>query len=563
MKSFTDLKNILSAIDHRGYPAYKDCLGKYAFDNYILSIDHVQGDPFAAPSKVSVLVPRKTANFPTELLDTHAKKVTLQDHLTRLFSSYIESYSFKAKGSGKSGLISCSHCGQEVLERTACKIDDNYITMRFEVGFPANGRSINSKELIKVFYQFLPECIQHSLYWDAIDHKKVFEAIRLCEDQEYIRSKLPELGLCAFIGNGSILPRATGVSCRPMKDATLFQSPPSLEITLKLPNHGNLSGMGIKKGVTLFVGGGYHGKSTLLKALELGVYNHIARDGREYVITDASALKLRAEDGRSISNVDISAFINHLPNKIDTTHFSTTDASGSTSQAAGLIEGIESGSHLLLIDEDTSATNFMIRDELMQQVIAKEEEPITPFIERVRSLYEDWNVSSILVAGSSGSYFHVADTIIQMKDYVPIDITTIAKEAATHYPAILTSANSKKPVFSRFPQANPTLKNTDRIKLKLLGTSGFVLARETIELRFLEQLIDNEQTAALAYLLKYALKNIFNGSRSMIDAVDELESLMDNQGLERICDNLNCPVFLARPRRQEIFSCFNRYRDLF
>ena len=101
--------------------------------------------------------------------------------------------------------------------------------------------------------------------------------------------------------------------------------------------------MGIRKGITLIVGGGYHGKSTLLKALEAGVYNHIAGDGREFVITDDTAFKLRAEDGRSITGVDISPFIKNLPNKKDTVHFSTEDASGSTSQAANLMEALESG----------------------------------------------------------------------------------------------------------------------------------------------------------------------------------------------------------------------------
>lgn len=219
-----------------------------------------------------------------------------------------------------------------------------------------------------------------------------------------------------------------------MKHAVPFVSPESLRVTLDLPNRGSISGMGIPLGVTLIVGGGFHGKSTLLQALERGVYNHIAGDGREYVITDASAVKLRSEDSRSISNVDISLFIHDLPGKSDTTSFSTADASGSTSQAANVIEGIEAGTSLFLIDEDTSATNFMVRDELMQRVVADSEEPITPFISRVRDLYEKLGISSILVAGSSGSYFHVSDTVIQMKEYVPYDITERAKTTAAEFP---------------------------------------------------------------------------------------------------------------------------------
>ena len=270
-----------------------------------------------------------------------------------------------------------------------------------QIGFPAGGRTIHSGELIRILYDFLPDCVNDSLLYKNLDKKNCQEVRALCEDQEFIRAQLRERGLAAFVANGSILPRLSGVSERPMKKAVPFVSPASLEISMKLPNRGAIKGMGLKKGITLIVGGGFHGKSTLLKALERGVYNHIAGDGREFVITDSSAVKLRAEDSRSISNVDISLFINHLPGGRGTGSFSTEDASGSTSHAANVIEGIEAGTSLFLIDEDTSATNFMIRDGLMQKVVADREEPITPFISRVRSLYEQAGISSIIVAGSS------------------------------------------------------------------------------------------------------------------------------------------------------------------
>ena len=203
---------------------------------------------------------------------------------------------------------------------------------------------------------------------------------------------------------------------------------------MALPHKGKITGMGIPKGITLIVGGGYHGKSTLLNALELGVYNHIQGDGREYVITDPTAQKLRSEDGRFVKDVDISLFINDLPNKKDTTCFSTEDASGSTSQAAGIVEGIEAGSKVFLLDEDTSATNFMVRDAFMQHVISREKEPITPFLERARDLYEKEEISTILVAGSSGAFFHIADTVIQMDNYMPVDITAKVRELCRDYP---------------------------------------------------------------------------------------------------------------------------------
>ena len=563
MKSSQDLRANLRSIDHRSYPAYKDLRGQYDFGSFVLSIDHVQGDPFASPSRLSVLVSGKKAGFPAEYYDTYPKRITLQDHLTRLFAAQLASGSKQAKGSGKSGLLGASRCGQEVLERTACRVQEGNVTLRFEAGFPARGRTIDARELEKMLFDILPDCVHASLYYQKINKNRLKTAIELCEDQQYIREQLPALGLCAFLANGSVLPRQSGVSDRPMQGAIAFQSPASMEVTLDLPNRGPVTGMGIPKGITLFVGGGYHGKSTVLQALQYGVYNHIGGDGRELVITDESAWKLRSEDGRSVTGVDISPFIRQLPGRRDTRHFSTEDASGSTSQAANLMESMESGSTLLLIDEDTSATNFMIRDKLMQQVVAPEEEPIIPFIERVRSLYEDFGISSVIVAGSSGSYFHVADTVVQMKEYVPYDITGRAKEAAAAFP-VFSTKQDKFPAYSanRCPRANAAVKRDDRLKLKAMGTHELLLGRDAVELRYLEQLRDGEQTMALAYLLKFLQLQVMDGKKNMPTLADQLEALLNNQGLEGLFEHGDVRSSLARPRRQEILACVNRYRQL-
>ena len=581
MNTATELRTKLRNIDHRGYPAYKELKGQYNFGDYVLSIDHVQGDPFASPSRLSVRVQKDKAGFPVDYYDTPAKRVTLQDHLTRLFGRWVSGGSFQAKGSGKSGLLSVSRCGQQVLERTAMRVKDGDVILRFEAGFPANGRTINARELEKMLFDILPDCVRKSLYYANIDKDRLKKAICLCEDQEYIRQCLTERGLCAFIADGSILPRESGISEKPMKGAITFRSPESLKTVLKTPHRGEISGMGIPKGITLFVGGGYHGKSTILQALQNGIYNHIAGDGREFVITDRSAFKLRAEDGRSITGVDISPFIKNLPNKKDTVHFSTEDASGSTSQAANLMEALESGSSLVLIDEDTSATNFMVRDQLMAQVIAAGEEPITPFIDRVRGMYEDLDVSSIIVAGSSGAFFHVADTIIQMKEYVPIDITKQAKEAARNYTLmaenIKESANNGDsggnsvcgsdgsfPDFNRqrCPSPDMALKKEDRIKIKTMGISELSLNKESVELRYLEQLKDHEQSTALAYLLKYAQLKLMDGKKDLKQIGDFLEKQLNEKGLESLFDHGDVSAQLARPREQEILACINRYRKL-
>lgn len=565
MKTSEELRKSIARIDRRGYPAYKDIRGEYRYQKFLLSIDHVQGDPFAAPSKLSIHVEGRVAGFPAELYRDEHRRITLQDMLTRSFGQCAEKYTFKAKGSGKSGLISVSRCGQEILERTACAInpETGKIIMRFEVGLPANGRTINGREAEKILFDFIPECVETALMYKNTDPQRLKKAAELADDRSYIRKILPELGLCAFIADGSILPRATGISDRPMKDGIPFRSPEEMKVTIDLPNRGKVSGMGIQQGITLIVGGGYHGKSTLLKALELGVYDHIEGDGREFVITDDTAVKIRAEDGRSIKNTDISMFINGLPNGKNTASFTTADASGSTSQAANVIESIEAGTGILLIDEDTSATNFMIRDELMQRVIHRDMEPITPFIDRIRELYENYGISTVIVAGSSGSYFHMADRIIQMDRYVPKDITDYAKKEAEDFPAVKrVEKPAKSPNFNRCPQSPKKLAISDRVKIKSSGRDAVIIDREQIELRYLEQISDAEQVTALGQCVRYACVNIMDGKKNLRQVVDKLEKIIETDGLAAICESRSSIPAMARPRRHEIFACFDRYRSL-
>lgn len=561
MKSQEVLKNMLARIDHRGYPAYKELQGMYDFGAYMLSIDHVQGDPFAAPSKVHIEVSGQKAGFPKEYYDTEDKRTAVQDFVLRLFAGEVQNYSFQAKGSGKSGLLSVSRCGQEILSRSACQMDNHTgsVTVRLEIGFPAHGRTIDAKALEKILFGYLPECVKKTLYFSAVPAKELQKAVHLAEDTACLRRQLKEKNLAAFVADGAVLPRQSGVSDRPMRQAFPFQSPKSLRVEMHLPHAGVITGMGIPKGVTLIVGGGYHGKSTLLKALEAGVYNHIAGDGREYTVTDDTVVKVRAEDGRSIHDVDISMFIRNLPNGKDTVHFVTQDASGSTSQAAGVAEAVEAQTKLLLIDEDTSATNFMIRDVLMQRVVHGSQEPIIPFIDRVRELYEKEGISTILVAGSCGSYFHKADLIIQMNRYEPVDITEYAKTQAKEFPlAQSENPTYKKSSHKRCPKASK--RADDRVKIKTTGLDTICINKENIDVRYIEQLVDSEQLNALGYMLAYAQKHLFDGKKTLLQITDELYEKIHRDGIESVCGLSYVPAGLALPRKQEFMAVVNRYR---
>ena len=522
MKSSVELKNELFKIDGKGYKAYKVLEGKYDFKKYVLSIDHVQGDPFASPSRVRIIIDNKIAQIPEELFDNKNKEIAVCDFLTRLFSKNIKNQSEKIFGSGKSGLIEISRCPQEILERTAIIRNKNFFEARFYVGFPARGRSVLARELEKIIFNIIPNIVENTFIYKNINKLNLINRVKLIEDQFYIRKNLKEKGLVAFVANESILPRESGVSARPLRNGKKFISPQALEVEFDTPNRGKIKGMGIPKGITLIIGGGYHGKSTLLRALELGIYNHIEGDGREFVITDESALKVRAEDGRAITSTDISLFINNLPNGKDTIKFNTENASGSTSQAANIIEAIESKSKVLLIDEDTSATNFMIRDDIMQQLVVKEKEPITPFIDVAKSLYKQLGISTVLVAGSCGDFFDIADLVIQMDSYEPYEVTAKAKELSRGKVSLRDDLDISID-FRRVLDKGSISEGPKGIKIKTLGKDGLSINKENIDLKSVEQIVDGEQINTIGMAIKF-IEDKYSGKDLTIEKiVDEIE----------------------------------------
>lgn len=560
MKSSVELKNELFKIDGKGYKAYKVLEGKYDFKKYVLSIDHVQGDPFASPSRVRIIIDNKIAQIPEELFDNKNKEIAVCDFLTRLFSKNIKNQSEKIFGSGKSGLIEISRCPQEILERTAIIRNKNFFEARFYVGFPARGRSVLARELEKIIFNIIPNIVENTFIYKNINKLNLINRVKLIEDQFYIRKNLKEKGLVAFVANESILPRESGVSARPLRNGKKFISPQALEVEFDTPNRGKIKGMGIPKGITLIIGGGYHGKSTLLRALELGIYNHIEGDGREFVITDESALKVRAEDGRAITSTDISLFINNLPNGKDTIKFNTENASGSTSQAANIIEAIESKSKVLLIDEDTSATNFMIRDDIMQQLVVKEKEPITPFIDVAKSLYKQLGISTILVAGSCGDFFDIADLVIQMDSYEPYEVTAKAKELSRGKVSLRDDLDISID-FRRVLDKGSISEGPKGIKIKTLGKDGLSINKENIDLKSVEQIVDGEQINTIGMAIKF-IEDKYSGKDLTIEKiVDEIEKDITKNliGIDNIKGGNGS---LAMPRKQEILCAINRLRTL-
>jgi len=565
VRTANDLRTVLRRIDGRGYKAYQDIEGAYDFGDYTLFVDRVQKDPFASPSRVRVQLPQGVARFPRDVYSNRSREVAARDFLTRRFFEACRRFCKGNRGTGNSGIITIDRPGQEVLERTSALVGESLVEARFTMGLPAFGRSVAARHAESMFFEELPQIVRASLLHESLDGGALLGHIQVAEDAAALRRQLDGLGLVAFVADGAVLPRASGVDPRPMDKGRIvaFRSPESQRVTVELPNRGAVTGMGIPKGITLVVGGGYHGKSTLLRALELGVYNHIPGDGRELVVANAAAVKVRSEDGRRIEKVNISPFISNLPFGRDTIAFSTEDASGSTSQAANIMESLELGAEVLLIDEDTSATNFMIRDHRMQQLVSKDREPITPFLDKVLQLRRELGVSTILVMGGSGDYFDVADTVICMVEYAPVDVTGEALAIAGKHRAERMPEGGERfgSPTGRMPLArsfDPS-KGKREVKISPKGLHSIAFGTHTIDLGCVEQLVDGSQTRAIGDAVHYATRYM-DGKRTMGEIVGMVGADIASRGLDVLSPR---PVGdYAEFRALELGAAINRLRTL-
>ncbi|MGA1263333.1 MAG: ABC-ATPase domain-containing protein [Prochlorothrix sp.] len=554
------LRQRLLSLDGASYRAYKDIKGSYEFPGFTLIIDHVQGDPFAAPSQLRVQLSTAEAGFPAPFYATPLRAVALEDFLVRRFDRVAHHLS-QRRGTGKSGKVEIIRPSQAVLKRSAAHVNAQFIEVRFTVGLPAQGRRILGRQATELLCEDVLDIVEESLFYESLSPQALQQQVATVEDTQWLRMQLAEKGLVAFVPNGAVLARQSGIDDRPLPNAIPFQAPPELEVSFTCPNRGEIKGMGIPQGVTLIVGGGYHGKSTLLRAIERGIYNHIPGDGREYLVTDPRAVKVRAEDGRSIAGVDISPFINHLPLGHSTTQFCTGNASGSTSQAASIMEGLEAGARLLLIDEDTSATNFMIRDRRMQALIRKDQEPITPFVDKIQQLYRDYGVSTIVVMGGSGDYFDVADRVIALDNFQPQEVTAQAKEIAREYQtdraleggSHFGSITPRHLVLGHDPEES-------RNKRKARGVDTIVIDREEIDLSAVEQLVETGQLRAIGAALLHLRQEYLQGDTTLPEMLDALMHLLQSQGLDSLTPFP--PSDLVEFRRFELAAALNRWRSI-
>lgn len=561
----TILHQKLSSIDGKDYGGYQSLLGTYDFDLFKLIIQQIPKDPYAPPHTgiYRIQVQRSDKRIVPLKIESKVQRIACADFLARQFFDASRKMAKGIRGTGFSGLITINQPGQAILERNSVVITDDSIEIRCFLGLPADGRKVHSEIADSMLLGELPKIARQSLEMENINPKALREHVEAAEDARFLRHQLNPLGLVAFIADHSILPRESGTSDKPMpgESAISFSAPESLSREIDLPHAGKIRGMGIPKGITLITGGGYHGKSTLLSALEVGIYDHIPGDGRELCISNPQTVKVRAYSGRSIVKTDISPFIKNLPFQKDTTSFCTENASGSTSQAANIIEAIEVGAETLLMDEDTCATNFMIRDGKMQQLVAKKDEPITTFIDRVKQLYSEKNISTVLVLGGVGDYFDVCDQVIQMINYRPSDMTSRAHDIAQRFTAKREVEDETYPFQTRHripisESINPrNAYGKFAVHAKEVHRLNF--GKQVIDLTDLEQLVELSQTKALGFAMAHA-KKYMDGATTLVEIVRQVQKDIDENGIDVISDRIS--GHFAWFRGLELAFAMNRFR---
>lgn len=571
------LSDLLKSLDNLSYSNYKSLRGTWKLSPTIFLIfDYIQGDPYASPSYARIRVPLSATGFSECLFSSNIRIVALCDYLARKFAKWSLVFGLERKRnesewlSVRGGDIFIDCPKQHVLPRTSCVLDGDTLELRVAVMLPARGRTIKGRLADQILTEALPPVLERVLFAQPDDAEICAAHVQSVDEQEELRGRLADMGLIAFVVDGAVLPRAAGDSDLPLQgsDVVLFKSPDSLAVDVQLSNGRQLRGMGVRPGISLIVGGGFHGKSTLLSALQVGIYNHIPGDGRCFVSVVPETVAIRAEDGRSVVDVDISPFITNLPFSKSTESFTTTKASGSTSQAANIIEALDVGAKVLLIDEDLSATNFMMRDSRMYQLVPQEKEPITPMIQRIRTLFEQNGVSCILVIGGSGDYFEVSDTVVMMDSYVPLNVTKKAKKIAKKNPSGLSLDASHSDVFKSTHERKLCSQSLQEI---LSGGKGRILSKrqdiieagkETIDLSAVVQLVESSQTKAIAAAIERLGEMTEVEMEGVEECMDKICREIDEKGLDSLDVRGKRLGTFAQPRKFEIYAALNRLRGL-
>jgi len=550
----------LLTLEGKPYQAYKSLEGTYRFERFVLSLDRVAQDP-GISSPMRVRVDQAEARFPTDLWSTRTRKVALEDFIARRWHETIRKV-MRAPHAGR-GAYGIEAGGQQILERTACRITEDWLEIRGTITWPSDARKTAPKIAQAMMTEDVPQLIDGALIYGNHNPSAVQRHVQLAEDAEALRGQLVEHGLIAFIADGAVLPREHTSGKPVLSHLVTWQSPPELRVTLTLPHRGPVTGLGVPRGITVIIGPPFSGRSTFIHALAACVYPHIPGDGREFSATVADAVLVTAEEGRRIEGVNLHPFITHLRTGEDVAQYRTEQAAPLLSQAAALVEVLEAGCSALLIDEDSSAPALLAQDTLLGRLVPSGGQ-VVPLVDLLRPLYEEHGISSVIVSSAGSDYARVADTIIAMDGFHPSVVTAQAKQLV----AGSEGSETRRPfggIHHRVPLPEGVNQLQGRkLRPELPGPRDVVmLGREVVDLSRVAQLAEPAQTRAAGAAIIYAAEQGYvDGSRTVREILALVDSDISQRGLD-VLEPADAPAGdLARPRRQEMAAALNRLRSL-
>ena len=554
----------IRTLNGKNYGLYKSLAEKsWDFGDFALEFIHVQGDPYAPPSRVVIKANLSMLGYASEWGGSFERRLALSDFLLRRLSKLVQE-----KYPGKDADILFDVAGPEMLVRNALWIDNGELRACMQVRLPGEGRKIQAESAAEILTMVLPDLVSAGLYYSKSDEEAMQRHYRVLAERKEILSEIERRGLCAFVPNGAVLPRASGLSEMPLEGAVPFVAPEEMAVTLNVCGR-EISGMGIPKGITVITGGAFHGKSTLLQALTRSVYPHIPGDGREGIVIDETALRVGVEDGRSVRGTDLSAFVRDLPGGVSTKNFNTLSASGSTSEAANLLEAMEAGATTFLIDEDSSAVNFLIRDMRVRKLLGDDREPLIPLTDRIREISAQ-GYSFILVAGACGDYLDLADNIVVMANYKAECAKVTEPAAKVTGPAEATVAPLHRP-FTAYMQplqksVRPASAVERQVKVKLSGDTLLQIGFLVSDTSRLNTLVDRQQRFGAGFMLLNLLQNAASNnetpdgsSPSVAETIANLYEKIQNVGFRNLPQGMSREMSL--PRVVDIACVAFRLRD--
>ena len=543
----------IRSLNGKNYGLYKSLADKpWDFGDFALEFLHVQGDPYAPASRVLIKANLSMLGYAGEWGGTYERRLALSDFLYRKLGRLVQE-----RYPGKDAAVIFDTAGPEMLVRNSLWIDNGELRACLQVKLPGDGRKIQAELAAEILTMVLPDLVSAGLYYSKSDEAALQEHFRVLAERKEILSQLDARGLCAFVPDGAVLPRASGLSEMPLEGAIPFVAPEEMAVTLNVCGR-DIRGMGIPKGITVITGGAFHGKSTLLQALTRAVYPHIPGDGREGIVIDESALRVGVEDGRSVRGTDLSPFVRDLPGGVSTKNFNTLSASGSTSEAANLLEAMEAGSRTFLIDEDSSAVNFLIRDGRVRKLLGDEREPLIPLTDRIREISAQ-GYSFILVAGACGDYLDLADNIVIMANYkaeVPQVKVTACAELGRSEPAEVSQPRSFVAYMQPLQKSvRPTSAVERQVKVKLAGDTLLQIGFLVSDTSRLNTLVDRQQRFGAGFVLLNLLQNaasnaesgdVSNAGDSVAETIRKLYEKIQNVGFRNLPQGMSREMSLPR-----------------